>query len=319
LVGATQGGGNSVGQGTVSSRAAIGNVVEDAARSAATAATAAGVRTGGAANTAGESPPTLFQRTAEALSGGAVAGAAQSLVDDAVASIASESLGGGEVSARSARVERQQTARRPAQPGSTGRLGSLAGDGADIFGNMLSGVASAADAGTRRYRVNVTILPSQGLLPKGFRSMRLDDRDGNLLTEGAGNDSPDTLRVGFISPSLATKLTVILLADTPQGQLELRDSKAVLVPALGFDAITQLQFNVRPTLRVLTLRVKARVNLPVLLEPDTADLDTQLAARGIDRMTLAKPVDFKLAPELPPSFDATLLLYTGKLTIEQVS
>lgn len=109
-----------------------------------------------------------------------------------------------------------------------------------------------------------------------------------------------------------------MFVDTPQLQLEMRDEKTLLVPPGEAGAITRLQFEVRPTFRVLTLRVKARVALPVLLEPDTADLDAQLAQRGIGRIELAKAPNFKLAPELPPSFDVTLLLYTGKLTIRQI-
>jgi hypothetical protein len=165
----------------------------------------------------------------------------------------------------------------------------------------------------------VFFLPSQQVLPTGFRSMRLDSPDGVLLTEAAGANSPDALISGFTSADLPAQLRVGVFMDTPHGELRLEDAKTVLVPPVDVDAAaTVLRFEVRPTLSVLTLRVKARVNLPVLLEPDTTDLDAQLAQRGIDLKTLAKAPDFKLAPEMPPSFDATLLVYTGKLTIQQV-
>ena len=137
--------------------------------------------------------------------------------------------------------------------------------------------------------------PSQGVLPAGFRSMRLDSLDGSLLTETAVANSPDALATGLSSVDLPAKLWVGMFVDTPQLQLEKRDEKTVLVPPGEAGAITRLQFEVRPTFRVLTLRVKARVALPVLLEPG-----------------------FKLAHELPPSFDVTLLLYTGKSTIRQI-
>jgi len=353
LIGATQGSGAGAGgglggggagshsgasQGTATSRAAIDNAVRDAATSAASAGVSTGVSAGvsagasvgasvgasaggsvsgaAAAAAASGSSPTLFQRTADALSGSAVAAAAQGLVDGAVAGITDEAAGSGQ--ARSARVARQQPTKRPAPAASTGIFEGVAVSGMDVSGKVLNVSSAAADGSPRRFKIKVSFLPSEGVLPAGFRSMRLDSLDGGLLTEAAAADSPDTLTTGFVSADLPAKLWVGMFVDTPQLQLEMRDEKTVLVPPGEAGAITRLQFEVRPTFRVLTLRVKARVALPVLLEPDTADLDAQLAQRGIGRIELAKAPGFKLAPELPPSFDVTLLLHTEKLTIRQI-
>lgn len=332
LIAATQGGGagaaalgggkSGAGQNTATSRAAIDNAVQDAGGASgsvgASSGASAGASAGGSAGAAGASTPTLFQRTAEALSGGAVAAATQGLVDGAVAGIAGEAAGAGTGQTQSARVARQQRAKRLAQSASSGDPGAVAAIGIDVLGNVVNAASAAADGRPRRFRIKVSFLPSQGVLPAGFRSMRLDSQDGTLLTEAAAANSPDALVTGFTSADLPTKLRVGMFVETPQLHLEMEDAKTVLVPAVEAGALTTLQFEVRPTFRVLTLRIKARVNLPVLLEPDTADLDAQLAQRNIGRMELAKAPDFKLAPELPPSFDATLLIYTGKLTIRQI-
>ena len=308
LSGATQGG----GQGTLTARAAVDKAVSDAATSAA----ASGASAGGSGVAAGGSQPTLFQRTAEALSGSAVAGVTQGLVDDAVAGIAGEAAGAGQT--RSARVARQQPTQRPALPPSTGILAGSAASGAGVFGNAPNAASAAADDSPRRFRITVSFLPSQGVLPPGFRSMRLDSEDGSLLTEAAAADSPDTLTTGFSSAELPAKLRVGMFFITPQLHLEMREEKAVLVPPSEAGVITRLRFEVRPTLRSVTIRIKARVALPALLEPDTADLDAQMLHRGIGRVELAKEPSFKLAPDLPPRFDATLLIYTGKATVRQI-
>lgn len=311
LIAATQGGGgkSSAVQSTPSARAAIENAVQDAGSASALAGASAGGPAGGpaggSAGTADASTPTLFQRTAQALSGSAMAAAMQGLVDGAVAGINSEAAGAGTGQRLSARVARQQPARRPAQ--------------AADAGSPVNAASAAAGEGSRRFRIDVQFLPSQGVVPAGFRSMRLDSEDGGLLTEAAGANSPEIFRTGFTSVDLPARLRVGMFVDrAPMPPLEITDAKTVLVPLAEADTLTRLKFEVRPTLRVLTLRIKAKVNLPVLLEPDIADLDAQMAQRGIDRGELAKAPAFKLAPELPPSFEATLLIYTGKLTIQQI-